>query len=397
MFTATKSLVRRLGGARMLAVPALLLVSGCWTAHASAYVYWSNVKTGTIGRATLEGTEVDQSFITGADASGVAVQGKYIYWADGATSAIGRANLAGGEVDPSFIPGDGQAIGVAVHGSYIYWSNVADRTIGRATLAGAEVNERFIPATGPDGVAVNSSFVYWVNNEPGGFTIGRANLDGSGVDQSLITDPFVPEGVAVDNSHVYWANSFGANTIGSATVDGAHANPSFIAAKEPYGVAVHGKFLYWTNEATNTIGRAGLGGSGVNQSFISGADDPQGVAVNNAVPPWTLELTSSPSPSGVPLAIHALANNPLAGTKYRLKIYGRDKGGKWFLLGQCKTSSCTGSFSPPPPYPATAEVEADVGTASAKPFGKGAIVSRKVKVTASYVPTKPHCKGSECM
>lgn len=45
-------------------------------------------------------------------------------------------------------------------------------------------------------LAVDASHVYWTNGDTG--TIGRANLDGTGVDRRLIAGAPVPGGVAVD-------------------------------------------------------------------------------------------------------------------------------------------------------------------------------------------------------
>jgi hypothetical protein len=41
--------------------------SGSSGAHASTYIYWANSNGSTIGRADLNGTGVNQRFITGAD------------------------------------------------------------------------------------------------------------------------------------------------------------------------------------------------------------------------------------------------------------------------------------------------------------------------------------------
>ena len=47
---------------------------------------------------------------------------------------------------------------------------------------------------GPRGLAVDGRHIYWTTNS----TIGRANLDGTGVNQSFITGATRPDGVAVD-------------------------------------------------------------------------------------------------------------------------------------------------------------------------------------------------------
>jgi sugar lactone lactonase YvrE len=63
-----------------------------------------------------------------------------------------------------------------------------------------------------------AAFVYWAN--AGNGTIGRANLDGTGANQSLIGGVGTPCGVAVDAAHIYWANDSGSGAIGRSNLDG---------------------------------------------------------------------------------------------------------------------------------------------------------------------------------
>jgi hypothetical protein len=89
---------------------------------------------------------------------------------------------------------------------------------------------------GPNGVAVDGRHIYWTSYNPG--EIGRANLDGTGVDKSFIpTGDVNPLGVAVDAQHVYWANPL-ASTIGRANLDGSASDPGFILGPSPWGLAV---------------------------------------------------------------------------------------------------------------------------------------------------------------
>ena len=86
--------------------------------------------------------------------------------------------------------------------------------------------------------------------------------------------------MAVDAGHLYWTK-FNANTIGRANLDGTGADESFITgASGPRGVAADGSHLYWTNLNAGRIGRANLDGTGANQSFITGATFPSGIAVD---------------------------------------------------------------------------------------------------------------------
>jgi hypothetical protein len=83
----------------------------------------------------------------------------------------------------------------------------------------------------------------------------------------------------VDANFVYWSNF--ATTIGRANLDGTGVNQSWIAgANDPRDVAVDANFVYWSNFGSNTIGRANLDGTGVNHSWIAGANFPSGVAVD---------------------------------------------------------------------------------------------------------------------
>jgi virginiamycin B lyase len=201
-----------------------------------AHVYWTNYNSGTIGRAHLDGSGVRQNFITGASSpTDVAVHGKHIYWANLLT--IGRANLDGSGVDQNFITGANfRPQGLAVDGKHIYWTN--------------------LPISGP----------------PSDSTIGRAKLDGSAVNQNLIAGLNVSYGVAVDGKHIYWGEqphttsngTISANgTIGRANLDGSGVDRNFITAEvSPGGIAVHGKHIYWGDERltdpNSTIGRAHL-------------------------------------------------------------------------------------------------------------------------------------------
>jgi virginiamycin B lyase len=119
------------------------------------HVYWTNVD-GRIGRANVDGTSPNQSFITGAFLpDGVAVDGSYAYWTNNGNGRVGRANLDGTSPNQSFITGAIFPRGVAVNGSYVYWANL-DGRIGRANLEGTSPNQNFIiGASFPVGVAVD--------------------------------------------------------------------------------------------------------------------------------------------------------------------------------------------------------------------------------------------------
>ena len=263
--------------ARLVALATAALAGfGVWAAQADAHVYWANNVPGTIGRANLDGTGINQSFIAGADdPRGLAIDDGHVYWANADTGSIGRANLDGSGANPSFIAGSNFPGGLAVDGQHVYWANQLAGTIGRANLDGSGVDQSFIGgASFPWGVAVDDRHVYWMSST----AIGRANLDGSGVDQSFIAPVDGLNALTVDRGHVYWSN---AQAIGRANLDGSGVDPSFIAVPgAPIGLAVDDRHLYWSNTITDAIARANLDGTGVNQSFITGASNPFGLAVD---------------------------------------------------------------------------------------------------------------------
>ena len=89
----------------------------------SQHIYWTELTDGlpaggSIGRANIDGTDADASFITGAaDPRGIAVDYAHIYWANyfdcgsqqpvpGCGGTIGRANLGGSAVNQAYITAD---------------------------------------------------------------------------------------------------------------------------------------------------------------------------------------------------------------------------------------------------------------------------------------------------
>lgn len=178
------------------------LVSPCGVAVDGGHIYWTSIENRTIGRANLDGSDPDRTFISGVSSPcGVAVDGGHIYWGSFLGNSIGRANLDGNAVEEAFVAGaEGHPCGVAVDGEHLYWSNWGGSTIGRAGIDGGSPENDFIAGLeNPCGVAVDGSHVYWTNwnaRDP----VGRANLDGSAVDKSLVTTEFYLAscGVALD-------------------------------------------------------------------------------------------------------------------------------------------------------------------------------------------------------
>ena len=210
-----------------------------------------------IGRANLNGTRVNQRFISGLDDPGsVAVNAAHVYWTttvyDSATdrvaTAIGRANLDGTGVDRASSPrgsprgwrsaartstgpprlvrgwygGSGAPPRRHARGRELLSRTGRRRPCGqrRARLLDQQQDDR---ARQIDGTGKDRSFIRTgrhpicgSRSTPGTSTgragtttvqqdtIGRANLDGTQVNERSSRSGH-PSGVAVDGAHVYWA------------------------------------------------------------------------------------------------------------------------------------------------------------------------------------------------
>jgi len=93
---------------------------------------------------------VNSNFISGCG-SGIAIQGDFIYFTTSSGTGIGRANLDGSNVDLNFMTGlNGLIAFLAADKNNLYWADWAGgsgTTIGRANLDGSGVNQTFISGT----------------------------------------------------------------------------------------------------------------------------------------------------------------------------------------------------------------------------------------------------------
>jgi len=205
---------RKLDGERIYPATIVPRLNGpCGLALDQDHVYWGNFdhppttpRSGSLGRAGLDGSEPNSAFVTGLERPcDVAVGGDHVFWIERGSlqqeSGIGRAGLDGSLPQRPFIslPYPGPSCGLAARGGYLYWGRGG--AIARANLDGSEEVDAFIPEAGAvDGIAVQAGHIYWAARWPGGTaSIGRANLDGSDTDPNWISGSDLEfGGVAVD-------------------------------------------------------------------------------------------------------------------------------------------------------------------------------------------------------
>ena len=322
---------------------AAVLASLTLAPAASAWIYWGHEYPygSGVGRAALDGTQVNESFVAGppgayAFSRGVAVDSQYLYWgthglnsvSGGAVGppAIGRSLLDGSSPNYSFTGAPSNAItGLAVGGADLYWTGYGIDTadVGQTPAAGGGQPKLFTSVFGQPnprtcGVATDGTYVYFASR--GTSSIGRAKLADFGTANvpegqwiplpATFNETVVPCGVAVDSKYVYWGVNevvkSGNVSLGTAVgralkSDGSEATDNFAAiGKQVTGVAVDGSFIYASNlnayaAGGGSIGRASISGGGADPNFITGLTAPFGVAVDGGGP-----AAAPPAPNNGP-------------------------------------------------------------------------------------------------
>ncbi len=267
-------------------------LAGGYTYETGAYLYWSGSNyvsyaqdpptqfDGFLGRTGIEGGSFNpntQPFIStdiaidgDSETTGIATDENYVYWANDFQGTIGRANLDGSSANPSFISlgaplqalsnYDGWGVALAVTDSHIYWYNSTTGFVGRADINGNNANTSLVNTsvqnpTGQAALTVDDNYLYWTNNATG---VSRADIDGSNVSQNFLTTQYQVNGLAVDGKYLYFSNE---GQIGRADIDGQNSVPAWFQGSDNASeLTVDGRYLYWVDElgGTGQIGRVAL-------------------------------------------------------------------------------------------------------------------------------------------
>lgn len=155
----------RLDGSEVIGSLVNGLKSPCDVAVSGTSLFWMGV--GGIFRGGLDGSwSAGAPFLPFYDGScSIAVQGEYVYWVN-LRQDIGRATLEGNEVEDSFITGVPDVLNLAVDASRIVW------TSQRASQTPGAFGPAFVGSANLDGSAVNPA---WVTND--GPYVGGLALD----------------------------------------------------------------------------------------------------------------------------------------------------------------------------------------------------------------------------
>jgi hypothetical protein len=246
------------------------------------HLFWADGSARKIGRANIDGTEPNGSFISelSDEPRDVASDGTYVYWTNHG-GAIGRAKVDGTEIKGEWLT-EAQVgkkpFGIALTPTHIYWTREGG-DLGRANIDGTEPNSSFIAASTSSSLCVDETFVYWAdyNNNK----IGRAKLDGTEIESEWLTANRVI-GLQVDLDFIYFCQSE-AHKIGRANIDGTEPNANFITAPTAFGMGIDEEFLY-LGLGTN-IGRVSKAGGAVSEKWLETPTNAWGVQVESEPEP----------------------------------------------------------------------------------------------------------------
>lgn len=267
---------RRLVASALLLATAFAGSSAASAVAAEPQLYWTS-SNDSVGRVEVDGDDLDPDFVTGADdPAGPSVTGSHLYWAERGTDSVARVALDGRSPELTLVTGASDLQATAVDPGHVYWNT--DRpfyAVGRAELDGSNATQSYYG--GPADVtslAKLGDAVYFASD---GDRIGWFSPSGG---SSHLVPGIGAETIAVTDRHLYWTDP-SAGTIGRANLDGRGVDEDFVdGLGEPAGVATDGTHLYWGDRDSDTIGRANLDGSAVDTDWIDGVVDPTGLAIS---------------------------------------------------------------------------------------------------------------------
>lgn len=162
-------------------------------------------------------------------------------------------------------------------GAVVYWSDVgslgADHTgsIMQASMDGSSRSELITQVTEPTAMAANSRHLFWANSQG----IGRAKLDGTGVNESFVTAELFVDQMVANESYIYFTSLLREGVVSRIRVDGTGFEENFLAMGG--FVAIDDTYIYsYTRDELGeaSLGRAKLDGSELNPVWVRLTPNP---------------------------------------------------------------------------------------------------------------------------
>jgi hypothetical protein len=293
----------------------------------STNVYWTDVLIGAIYQIPKNGGTITTLAcdVTGS-AKVIAVLNSYVYWAEsgGGIGSIKMVPVGGGTVttidsDETWDVGNGVR-GLAVDVSGIYWSVAGNNLESDGfvmALTGVPVdNPSLLAATAsvvldnglknPTGLSIDDNNVYWIESDccGTGGAVKKINKD-SHTTIDLASNLGELAGIAVDETHVYFGewngNIYKVPINGGTTTNLGGVASSLIAIDNTY---VYSAYVYG-----DKVYKTAINGSG-SYTVDSGLVSPYGIAVDGKGIYWTQCPTCTPASGAIKVFIHSKKTLP---------------------------------------------------------------------------------------
>nr|XP_049697020.1 low-density lipoprotein receptor-related protein 6 [Helicoverpa armigera] len=172
-------------------------------------LYWSDAKTKTINRCSINGSNMEKVLEWMGLVEGIAIDwsGQNIYWTDTATQRIEVARLDGSSRRALVWQGlkKPKSIALDPNKGYMYWSELGSKTIKRAGMDGSSPSTLFEQVGKVHSIAIDyeRKAIYWAALDPP--AIEFAFLNGTGR-KLLISNVSMPYTLTIHNDKVYWGD-----------------------------------------------------------------------------------------------------------------------------------------------------------------------------------------------
>jgi virginiamycin B lyase len=297
----------RKGSLVFLGVVLFVLVGFSALEGQQSYLYFTEIYARSIIGWTDFNKNVSPQTIPGTGPCGIAVNDKYIYWTNFFGGSIGRVGLDGTDYNNSFITGCENPWGLAINDKYIYWTNIDTlNAIGRARLDGAPetINQSFIPLPGrnPRGMVATKDYIYWTNSSTR--SIGRATVEGQNINMDWIPNcGESPHNVTVTDTQIYWVNHVDCNICRANIEDGLGVEIVLGGLAGPTGIVVKGEDIYYVNHWSGWIGWSNLSGTSYTLNWL---EDPGIICI--ATTPDVINVAIDIKPGSYPNTINLGSN-----------------------------------------------------------------------------------------
>ncbi|XP_076032620.1 low-density lipoprotein receptor-related protein 4-like isoform X2 [Oratosquilla oratoria] len=184
-----------------------------------------------------------------------------IFYPDSNLSVIFRSSLQGRGIKKLITSGISAVEGLAVDstGRKLYWTDLHRKSVEVSEMDGSNRRVLFYDLDRPRAIVTHypTGSLFWTDWSDGNPRIEKAHMDGEYREIFIGTNVGWPNGLSIcwDTKVLYWTDAK-TDSIQAINLDGTNRRPIVKDIRHPYGVAVLGNMVYWTDWETKALHRA---------------------------------------------------------------------------------------------------------------------------------------------